>query len=462
MVGLGKRRRWGGGGAGRAAGSDSSEEDGSESDTSGATEDVLREEDDGLAELVLGGGRSDDEDEDGFGGAGSESEGESDSEGDDGDDGGARARGFGRGGLSSSEEEGEMDVDGDGLGESESELLSGSDGSDEDEDREDGEGREGRGAKGRAKAGRGREVKGDPVHVRGQLLLWDKALDARIRLQRAVGAANRLPASRQALEAMVDHAPRGTRDALAGLRAGARATLGAVLGLLGAVQAQAQAQAGEAPSAAEKIGPDTTLESLDALLADQLRERLDFACVDEWNRVANAASGAYSAKQFKAMNQDVTEQVAQTLARSRIKLVAKVQERKQESKPALCAGLGLPDDVVDDTEFYSSLLREYLESQLAGGDANATKILASTLHAKKVRKNVDRRASKGRKLRYHVMEKLVGFMPAVAMHPPGGGGGGGYGAGGDDDDDEGGGGLEGARGESFERILVATLFGRGG
>ena len=32
---------------------------------------------------------------------------------------------------------------------------------------------------------------------------------------------------------------------------------------------------------------------------------------------------------------------------------------------------------------------------------------------KKKRKNLDRRASKGRKLRYHVQEKLVNFMAPV-------------------------------------------------
>lgn len=35
------------------------------------------------------------------------------------------------------------------------------------------------------------------------------------------------------------------------------------------------------------------------------------------------------------------------------------------------------------------------------------------LQGKKNRKQVDRRASKGRKLRYHVQEKLVNFMAPV-------------------------------------------------
>ena len=75
---------------------------------------------------------------------------------------------------------------------------------------------------------------------KGKLMLREtlEALDARIRLQRAVAAANRIPASRRVIDAMVNHAPRGTRDALTSVRAGVRTALGAVLGLLGAAQSQ--------------------------------------------------------------------------------------------------------------------------------------------------------------------------------------------------------------------------------
>ena len=43
-------------------------------------------------------------------------------------------------------------------------------------------------------------------------------------------------------------------------------------------------------------------------------------------------------------------------------------------------------------------------------DANTLQIL---LQGKKRRKQVDRRASKGRKLRFHVQDKLVSFMSPV-------------------------------------------------
>ena len=61
-------------------------------------------------------------------------------------------------------------------------------------------------------------------------------------------------------------------------------------------------------------------------------------------------------------------------------------------------------ETYEDAEFYQQILKEFLESQsLTSGDiARAKKV--------KRRKLVDRKASKGRKIRYHVHEKLVNFM----------------------------------------------------
>jgi protein AATF/BFR2 len=63
---------------------------------------------------------------------------------------------------------------------------------------------------------------------------------------------------------------------------------------------------------------------------------------------------------------------------------------------------GAPE-TYQDGEFYQALLSEFLES--------STSQLTQKLHKEpKNRKIVDRRASKGRKIRYHVHEKLVNFM----------------------------------------------------
>ena len=67
----------------------------------------------------------------------------------------------------------------------------------------------------------------------------------------------------------------------------------------------------------------------------------------------------------------------------------------------------------DDFDMYEQLLKEFLESGNVDGDAprNAAK-------PAKRRKIVDRRASKGRKIRYHVQEPLVNFVPSIDEDVP--------------------------------------------
>jgi protein AATF/BFR2 len=64
-------------------------------------------------------------------------------------------------------------------------------------------------------------------------------------------------------------------------------------------------------------------------------------------------------------------------------------------------------DTYDDGEFYAQLLKEFVEAAAGGGPGAAgARVTAATRR----RKAVDRRASKGRKLRFDVHDKLVGFM----------------------------------------------------
>lgn len=69
-------------------------------------------------------------------------------------------------------------------------------------------------------------------------------------------------------------------------------------------------------------------------------------------------------------------------------------------------------ETFEDSEFYAHLLKEFLDGSTNG----AAK--ASTMTSAKRRKKVDRRASKGRKVRYNVQDKLVNFMVPVQLEPP--------------------------------------------
>lgn len=63
------------------------------------------------------------------------------------------------------------------------------------------------------------------------------------------------------------------------------------------------------------------------------------------------------------------------------------------------------------------MLKEFLESAGAAGLGGMGGSAAAARPAKR-RKVVDRRASKGRKLRYHVQQPLVNFCAPVEMEVP--------------------------------------------
>lgn len=75
--------------------------------------------------------------------------------------------------------------------------------------------------------------------------------------------------------------------------------------------------------------------------------------------------------------------------------------------------LYLPE-IFDDSEFYHQLLRELIEYK-SNTSENQSEITQKFIELQKVRnkmkKKVDTRASKGRKIRYIVHNKLVNYMP---------------------------------------------------
>ncbi|KAF7356850.1 Sorting nexin-41 [Mycena venus] len=69
-------------------------------------------------------------------------------------------------------------------------------------------------------------------------------------------------------------------------------------------------------------------------------------------------------------------------------------------------------DVFDDTDFYQQLLRDIIDSR---GNGTGADDWMTVQKQKKAKKKVDTKASKGRKLRYEVHEKLQNFMVPVPV-----------------------------------------------
>lgn len=78
-------------------------------------------------------------------------------------------------------------------------------------------------------------------------------------------------------------------------------------------------------------------------------------------------------------------------------------------------------DIFDDTDFYQSLLRDVIDSRsgvTAGDPLNSDWRLSQKQRKKAKAATVDTRASKGRKLRFEVHEKLRNFMAPGPPPPP--------------------------------------------
>lgn len=131
--------------------------------------------------------------------------------------------------------------------------------------------------------------------------------------------------------------------------------------------------------------------------------------LNTYTRKTNLAGGS-QVKKFKAVNQDILAQVESVLA--------DVQRVKRKAHAPLDVDAGnttaeeedsaedlLDELMYDDSDFYQQLLKEFLES---GGGSGQDALMQRT-HRKK-KKTVNRKASKGRQLRYTVHPKLENFM----------------------------------------------------
>jgi len=282
--------------------------------------------------------------------------------------------------------------------------------------------------------------------VRAQRTVWERALHARIRLQKAMTSAAKLPTA-LACRGLKRASP-DVEDSMDALSRMAKKTLRTFTSLQTALMSNISDISGSSDLKSGATVVDVTGDVDDVWSRTDAAYRAfanyrDSTC-DRWYRksavsVGNTSSGG--AVGLKAFNQSISQQVSSTM-RAPARLIEKSQPPKRtaplrlgERKSAPMTGDdgdedasdedkigvdGLQDgeareeELFDDVDFYEQLLKEFLES---GNDAGAAGA-ATLTKAVKRRKVVDRKASKGRKIRYHVQEPLVNFMQANDVEIP--------------------------------------------
>lgn len=257
-------------------------------------------------------------------------------------------------------------------------------------------------------------------HVQKQVRAWEQALRTRIAMQKTNTQVGRLPPSEE-MEAYLD-ASSEARESLDTAAVELEDIASTLLSLrLRLWQQNIPALSDELSSKVnvEASGPKA-LHDLETALEPHRRLLLT-----RWSNKIAAAPESRNAPgsklQLRAMNQGVVEQLDQALSGDGL---ARLVERTRVWRPTDVERLGVPAtetpdsrsaqavDVFDDSDFYAQLLRDLVDN--AGLMQAGTSAYASdALQSRKRKRAVDVRASKGRRIRYEVIDKVQNFMPPI-------------------------------------------------
>lgn len=261
--------------------------------------------------------------------------------------------------------------------------------------------------------------------VKNQKALWDKTLELRFLLQKAFSNSNRLP--QEPIRSSFCDLEDTVKDAYSDLLASSRKTLDAILELQEvlleknpSITQSMDVNSGKSSKVLEDSVKSGEFDE-DWQKISQMHSRMAAfrdKSIDKWQRKTQVTSGAAAIKgKLQAFNQDISQQVA-----GYMRDPSKMIKGMQQSKSAVALFGTVPDatgngegtnmdgdpELLDDSEFYQQLLKEFFEAVDPASSETAFYAL-KRLQTKK-RKLVDRRASKSRKIRYNIHEKIVNFM----------------------------------------------------
>ncbi|XP_073140305.1 uncharacterized protein [Henckelia pumila] len=261
--------------------------------------------------------------------------------------------------------------------------------------------------------------------VKNQRALWDKTLEFRFLLQKSFSSSNRLP--QEPARSIFCDAGSGVSEAYSDLVDSSKKTLDSILKLQ-------QALLNNNPSIAHLVEANSMRDSnqletssysngdIDEewLQISQMQSRVASfrnKSIDKWQRKTQVTSGAAAIRdRLHAFNQSISQQVAAYM-RDPSKMTKAMQQNR--SVVAVFGNETHADgdpELLDDSELYQQLLKEFFET--IDPSSSEAAFYAMKRLQKKKRKIVDRRASKSRKIRYHVHEKIVNFMAPRRMDLP--------------------------------------------
>ncbi|KAL1465037.1 hypothetical protein WDU94_004632 [Cyamophila willieti] len=272
--------------------------------------------------------------------------------------------------------------------------------------------------------------------VQQQIALWDSFLECRIRLQKGIVAFNKFPSQEVINKFNLTHElQKEMSDAQENVLQLMETLTSLHEKLCNQYEGVGKSESNKRKSTtSDKRGSKRRkLEEYDSVL-NQMKENFSSyqnEAIQKWNDKTKIASGKTGNSNFSAFDQSVLNQIEHIL-KDKARLVRRTQQRK--SKYSRVGELGLESkeekiealikdeydvEIFDDDDFYHKILRDYIEKKTV--DINDPQKLGKQWMElqklrSKMKRKVDVKSTKGRKLRYGVHEKLVNFMAPVMSH----------------------------------------------
>eukprot|EP00933_Yihiella_yeosuensis_P030749 TRINITY_DN24332_c0_g2_i1.p1 TRINITY_DN24332_c0_g2~~TRINITY_DN24332_c0_g2_i1.p1 ORF type:complete len:496 (-),score=149.51 TRINITY_DN24332_c0_g2_i1:179-1588(-) len=263
----------------------------------------------------------------------------------------------------------------------------------------------------------------DAKALKQQLEVWSSLVELRIHLEAALGIGHRLPvgdnfaAFRSANPAVAQEVDAASKDV--------RGLAGSLLSLQEGLAKQHGLDPSSAASSASSKGrPGSEASSWHALDA-RVEPVMDWALgvADDWKeRTRLDARRGFKVldQSFRVQMQAVAEADSEKMRRRCTPLPGKhkvftASEAEEGNDEAVEKEDASVEDIFDDRDFYVQLLREVLganSSNMLGGEDKELQAELQGRRAtkRKAKEEVERRASKGRKIRYKPIEKMQNFM----------------------------------------------------
>ncbi|KNG85374.1 protein bfr2 [Aspergillus nomiae NRRL 13137] len=257
--------------------------------------------------------------------------------------------------------------------------------------------------------------------VKQQRTAFDALLNTRIKLQKGLTAINQLSVAAKEEEDLDGEAIKSAESAALALWS----TLEDLRLALADAQTQDESKKRKRPSA---VSPSTSTASLWKRMADLESDSVAHrrAILDKWSLKVRGSNATVPNSRGKLLGSAASgQQKISAVLDAQIASETDRAAKRARTANGSSAGDEDQEPIYDDTIFYQSLLRDLVEQRMSSSDAITNGI--DTLHIQlpsrglsihpvtgmrkdKVKRDVDTRASKGRKMRFEVHEKLQNFM----------------------------------------------------